>query len=69
MVYASKINKNTFIHLKYYNNSNYKKNRKIKFFFLIKIFFKNGNITKTRPDPVNETRVEKGLFGASNLKF
>ena len=26
--------------------------------------FKNGNLTRNRTDPVNETRVEKGLIGA-----
>jgi len=68
--YTSNVNKNTFIHLKFYNNSNYilnshiSKDGKSNFFFLIKIFFKNGNLTKNRPDPVNETRVEKGLIGA-----
>ena len=68
--YTSNVNKNTFIKLKYYNNSNYvlnshiAKDGKSNFFFLIKINFRNGNLTKNRPDPVNETRVEKGFIGA-----
>ena len=70
IAYISKVNKNTFVHLKYYNNSNYilnshiSKNGKSNFFFLIKINFKNGNLTKNAPDPVNKTSVEKGLIGA-----
>ena len=70
MGFTSSVNKNTFIHLKYYNNSNYilnsyiSKDGKSNYFFLIKIFFKNGNLTKNKPIPVNETRVEKGLIGA-----
>ena len=70
MGFTSNVNKNTFIHLKFYNNSNYilnsfiSKDGKSNYFFLIKILFKNGNLTRNRPDPVNETRVEKGLIGA-----
>ena len=70
MRFTSSVNKNTFIHLKYYNNSNYvlnsfiSKDRKSNYFFLIKIFFKNGNLTNNTPDPVNQTIVEKGLIGS-----
>ena len=58
IAYTSKVNKNSFIHLKYYNNSNYilnshiSKDRKSNFFFLIKIYFKHENLTRNRPDPV-----------------
>jgi len=70
MRYTSSINKNTFIHLKYYNNSYYilnsfiSKDRKSNYFYLIKILFKNGNLNINKPDPVNQTTVEKGLIGS-----
>jgi hypothetical protein len=68
ILYSTIVNKNTFTHLKYYNNSNIILNSYISkdinsnYFILQKIFFGHSNLTKTRPVRLNETRSDKGLI-------
>ena len=55
ILYSTIVNKNTFTHLKYYNNSNIILNSYISkdinsnYFILQKIFFGHSNLTKTKP--------------------
>ena len=75
IIYSSIVNKNTFTHLKYYNYSNIVLNTYISkdinsnFFILQKIYFKHGNLTKKKPERINETRLEKGYIGSVSTCF
>ena len=65
----SGIFKNTFIHLKFYNYSNYVLNSYIgkgsNRFYLQKIFFDRSNITKIKPKAINQTVIESALKNIS----